>query len=239
MSPNKKVVAVIPAFNEERTISDVVVYVRECVNEVIVVNDSSTDNTARHAKEAGAHVLNNQQNLGYDASISRGFQVAYEKDADVIVTCDADGQHRSVDIKRVIEPVLSDRVSMGIGQRQNIHRFGERVFAFFVRKYGIRDPLCGLKSYSREVYETVGYFDSVGSIGTELMLTAIKLGFTASFVDITIVERKDNSRFYKYNLRGNLKILKAMILVLVKTMFVKFQYNLEKRHITQSHDERR
>jgi len=221
MSHNKKVIAVIPAFNEEKTVGKVVQYVLKNVDEVIVVDDKSSDRTGEEAKRAGAFIIRHEVNGGYDKSLSDGFKVAYERGADVIVSVDADGQHREEDLIRVIDVVLSGRADMGIGQRQQIVHFGEKIFAFFIRSYGFRDPLCGLKSYSKEVYKSVGHFDTVSSIGTELMLTALKLGFTAKFVDVTVRERIDTSRFYKDLFRANWKILRAMVLVLWKISVIK------------------
>jgi len=219
--PSRKITAVIPAFNEARTIEGVVRSVRECVDEVIVVDDGSTDATAEGVRRAGGLLIRHERNAGYDRSLSDGFRMAVDRGADVIVSCDADGQHRPEDVARVIEPLTSGRASMGIGERQELTRFGEKVFARFVRRYGVRDPLCGLKAYRREVYEAVGYFDTVGSIGTELMLTALKLGFSMARVPIEVVPRADTSRFYRNVIRGNVRILRAMVRVLLKIAWVR------------------
>ena len=73
-----KIVIIIPALNEEKTISKIV---KECrkYGKVIVVNDGSKDNTAFLAREAGAFVINNSKNLGYEKSLNRGFKLASKK----------------------------------------------------------------------------------------------------------------------------------------------------------------
>jgi glycosyltransferase involved in cell wall biosynthesis len=210
MSSASRVIAVIPAFNEAKTIAAVVAGVRAHVADVIVVDDRSTDGTAEEAKRAGAVVLRNAANLGYDGSLNAGFAEAARRGADVFLTFDADGEHDPTDVPRLIAPIAADRADIVAGQRPRLAGPAEKIFACYTRlRYGIADPLCGLKAYRRSVYDAVGQFDTVQSIGTELMIKGLHKKFRLALVPIALHRRADISRFYARRLRANLKILRA------------------------------
>ena len=169
------------------------------------------------AKECGAVVLRNEKNRGYDESLEMGFQEACQLGADVIVTCDADGQHRPEDLIRVLEPILQGSADVVAALRSRRPDFGERLFAFYTKNFfGVSDPLCGLKAYTREAYMTCGPFSYLHSIGTIVLLRAIRSGKRVSFVQITLNDRKDASRFYVRRLRGNVKVLAAFTRVFLR-----------------------
>jgi hypothetical protein len=149
--------------------------------------------------------------MGYDKSIDNGFKEAKKQDADIIITFDADGQHNAYDIEEMIKPIINGKADLVVGKRPEYARITEYLFALISRfKVGIKDPLCGMKSYSINVYNEIGYFDKVGSIGTELMFNAKKKGFRIIQKPIHINPRKDESRFGK-RIKANIKIFIAII----------------------------
>ena len=182
------------------------------VSTVIVVDDRSTDDTARTAGDAGAFVVRHEKNTGYDDSLNDGFKAAASLGADIIFTFDADGEHDAADVPLVLAPLLQGTADIVAGQRPCVRHWGERIFAAYTRfRYGVSDPVCGFKAYRREVYEAVGFFDSFRSIGTELMIRGVGKGFRLALVPITLHERVDGrSRFYSFNLRGNMRMLRAL-----------------------------
>jgi glycosyltransferase involved in cell wall biosynthesis len=210
MSSASRVVAVIPAFNEAKTIAAVVTDLRAYVADVVVVDDHSADATGEEAKRAGAIVVRNAANLGYDGSLNAGFAEAACRGAGIILTFDADREHDPADVPRLIAPIAQDRADIVAGQRPRLAGFAEKLFALYTRRrYGIADPLCGLKAYRRSVYDAVGQFDTVQSIGTELMIKGLHRKFRLALVPIALHRRTDISRFYARRLRANLKILRA------------------------------
>jgi glycosyltransferase involved in cell wall biosynthesis len=206
-----KVIVIIPAFNEGKTIGRVIQDLKHVVNEVIVVDDASTDDTRTVAQQAGAIVLHHERNAGYDISLNDGFQLATQRGADILMTFDADGEHDAQDVPAILKPIEDGTADMVIGQRPSLTHFSEKLFAQYTwRRFGIKDPLCGFKAYHRRVYDAVGFFDSFHSIGTELMIRGIRQGFRATYVPIRIHQRvHDSSRFYKKRFRANLKVLGA------------------------------
>ena len=209
-----KVAIVIPAFNEELTITEVVNSVKQ-YGVAIVVNDASNDSTSQKAFDAGAIVVNHNENKGYDFAINSGFKKAIELDCDAVITFDADGQHDISTIKKYIY-LLKNKCDVVIGIRPSTARISEyiskKLINFF---FGIEDPLCGIKGYKVIVYKSRGYFDSYNSIGTELSIYAKVSGYDVRQINVPIEERNDNSRFGSL-MSANWKILRSVIIGILK-----------------------
>lgn len=204
---------IIPAFNEETTIQSVTRSVGG-FGQVVVVDDASTDNTAQLAESAGATVARLPYNQGYNSALEAGFRVASEKKFDYVITVDADGQHQIEDVKSIIEG-LKAGYDLVLGQRQAYARFTEWFFGLVTRlKWGITDPLCGLKGYNIELYKAVGFFDSKGSTGTELMIRSLNRGCRYHQAQIITKSRCNEASRFGSTLKANLKIIKSLIRVL-------------------------
>jgi glycosyltransferase involved in cell wall biosynthesis len=205
-----RVAIVIPALNESSTIAEVVKAAIK-YGIPIVVDDGSTDGTSDFAHQAGGTVISHGCNRGYDAALASGFKKASEIGFDLIITLDADGQHDPSLIQKYIEKVDAG-ADVVVGIRSMRQRLAEHVFAWYTGcRYGINDPLCGMKAYKKKVYQALGHFDSYGSIGTELMLFAAKNSYRLDEVPFVVRERSGTSRFGKV-LSGNYKIFRAMLL---------------------------
>lgn len=215
-----KTVVVIPAFNEEKTVGTVVKELTRHVDAVVVVDDHSSDKTKEVAEMSGATVIRHEENKGYDGSLNDGFKKAHELGADIFISFDADGEHDFRDIPLFTEPITLGDADIVVGNRGKLTHFSEKIYALYTRiAYGVKDPLCGFKAYSREVYESVGYFDSVSSIGTELMIQGAVRGFRIKTVSIRLhVRVNDSSRFYARRFSANVKIFKAMLRVFLTTI---------------------
>jgi glycosyltransferase involved in cell wall biosynthesis len=128
--------AIVPAYNEEASISEVVVEIRDFDPslEVLVVDDGSSDATAACAEEAGARVLRLPLNLGIGGAVQAGYMYALERGFDVAVQVDGDGQHDARELRRLLEPVLAGRADLAIGTRFS----GPRAYrASLARRMGI------------------------------------------------------------------------------------------------------
>lgn len=205
-----RVAIVIPALNESATIA-VVVEAAGRYGVPIVVDDGSTDNTAALAKQAGAVVVSHENNRGYDDALNSGFKKAADLDSEIIITVDADGQHDPSLIQKFIDAIDAGS-DVVIGIRSRRQRFAEHLFAWYTNLcFGIKDPLCGMKTYRTVVYSELGHFDSCGSVGTELMLFAAKHGCRIGQIKFEVRERTGESRFGRI-FAGNYKIIRAMLL---------------------------
>lgn len=140
----KKIVAVIPAFNEAETIGQVVTMTKPYVDEVIVTDDGSRDGTASIARTAGAVVITHNVNLGVGQTISDGIKKALEDNADIIITLDADGQHRPQHIPALVAPIKSGQYDIVIGSRfldnsnigttSSLKYVGNLIFSWLLRR---------------------------------------------------------------------------------------------------------
>ena len=203
---------VIPALNEAATIATVVADACR-YGTAIVVDDGSTDSTGALARDAGAAVVRHETSRGYDAAIDSGFAHADRSACEYVITIDADGQHDPATVPRFIQK-LDDGYDVVIGIRDRRQRIAEHLFAWVARaKWGIHDPLCGIKAYRIGVYRQLGHFDASSSIGTELAIYAAKSGRRIAQLPIKTRDRAGEPRFGR-TYSANKRILRALWLSL-------------------------
>lgn len=203
-----RIAIIIPAFNEESTLFSVVQSVQE-YGDIIVVNDASTDKTKQIAGDSGAILVNHRKNKGYDAALNSGFAKAKELNYNIVITFDADGQHNRKHIQEYID-LLEQGFEVVVGIRNKFQRVSEYIFAWVASwRWGVKDPLCGMKAYRIDVYNQLGCFDSYNSIGTELAIYAAHENLKIVQQSIEVVDRKDRPRFGS-GFSANIVILRAL-----------------------------
>jgi glycosyltransferase involved in cell wall biosynthesis len=203
-----RVVAVLPALNESETIVDVVRAIAPYLP-AIVVDDGSTDGTGALARGAGAEVVRHESNRGYDKALESGLYRAVELDYDAAITLDADGQHDPSLLLRFID-ALSGGADLVVGVRDRRQRWSESLFRAVGRMvWGIEDPLCGMKGYRASLLRRAQWFDSYGSIGTELTVRAVRAGCVVAQVSVPTRPRRGDSRFGG-GFSADWRILKAL-----------------------------
>jgi glycosyltransferase involved in cell wall biosynthesis len=119
MESEKKVLVIIPAFNEEGSVGKVVEEVKTHLPQIdaLVVNDGSTDLTSEIAKAKGAIVLDLPFNLGIGGAMQAGYKYAYEKDYDIAIQVDGDGQHDPTEIPKLLRALEEAKVDVVMGSR--------------------------------------------------------------------------------------------------------------------------
>lgn len=194
-----RVAAVIPAFNEEKYIGTVVLKARQYVDETIVVDDGSSDQTAKVARLAGATVIQHQQNKGYGASIQSLLAEAKKRDIGIAVLLDGDSQHNPDDIPRLIRPI-SEGFDLVIGSRalqsKNIpgyRRVGQKVIGGFSRVLSgenLSDSESGFRAFSRKALDSLELKENGMAISAETISRATekKLKITETPISISYTE---------------------------------------------------
>ncbi|HOF42396.1 MAG TPA: glycosyltransferase family 2 protein [Candidatus Moranbacteria bacterium] len=161
-----KIFVVIPAFNEERVIGDVINEIRNVgYRNIIVVDDGSSDETCRKAKEAGAISLKHKINRGKGAATKTGIEAAKLLGADIIVTMDGDGQHDPEDIQKLISPIVDKECDVVLGTRlldpkgMPWHKiFANKIgnfFTWYLFGLWVTDSQSGFRAYSRHAAQVI------------------------------------------------------------------------------------
>jgi len=199
-----KIVIGIPAYNEEKKIASIILKLKTISQNIIVCDDGSNDLTADIANELGAIVVKHEKNFGYGAAIKTIFLKSQEMKADILVTFDADGQHRIEDIQKVIQPIKNNTADIVIGSRflensKNIPKY---------RKVGIKaiteltniasgtkisDSQSGFRAYNQKVLEKIKPIESGMGISTEILIKAHKAGLQIAEVPIIVLYEGDSS----------------------------------------------
>ena len=192
-----RVVAVIPAYNEERFIGSVVLKARPHVDAVVVVDDGSSDETSLVAEAAGAVTVVHAQNQGKGAALNTGFRRARELDPDAIVMLDGDGQHLPEELQTVLAPVFADQADIVVGSRylngtSAVPRHRVLGHWFFNRLtntlsgISATDSQSGYRAFSREAVDALHFSSRGFSVESEMQFLAQDLGLRYAEVPITI-----------------------------------------------------
>ncbi len=197
-----KIIAAIPAYNEEKYVGTIVLKARQYVSEVIVLDDGSTDQTVDVARLAGASVIQHQQNRGYGASLQTLLAEARKKNPDVLVFLDADSQHNPDEIPNLIKPILegSDLV---IGSRKaqanktpRYRRIGQKILLHSARiliREKLSDSECGFRALSRKAISKIHLTENGFAVATEMIVKAADEGLKITDVPISVTYTKDGS----------------------------------------------
>lgn len=205
----KKICFIVPAFNEEKTILDIVIKLKK-YGHVIVINDSSTDRTKEIINKLDVIPVHHMTNLGYDLSLNSGFNKAKELKMDFAITFDADGQHDVNDAKKIIQFLLKGS-SVVSGKRKYLPRISEKFFSYYTRKFhNITDALCGLKGYNIKDCIDIGILDKDNKIGTKILLNCKRKNLNFTEIEIGDRRRTDVSR-YGNILKANIKIFWTLL----------------------------
>lgn len=194
-----KTVAVIPAYNEETVIGEVVRGVKPFVEEVVVVDDYSTDQTGESALAAGALALRHPINCGQGAALRTGTKYALDRGAEVVVHFDADGQHDPNDIARLLLPIIQGQAQVVLGSRfmaggqalniPRLRRFLLRAACSWIRWWtGLKltDPQNGLRALTRRAAEQLNWRQDRMAHTSEILEEIARLKIPYLEVPVTV-----------------------------------------------------
>ncbi len=202
---SSKVLVVIPAYNEENTLAEVVRDVKEHFPEahILVVNDGSADRTSQKARDEGAAVIDLPYNLGIGVAVQTGYKFAREMGYSLVVQVDADGQHPADQIAKLIGPISNQQADMVIGSRFSANKalhpvplarrlgmFILRTFISLVVRQRIKDSTSGFRAVNEKVVKLfakdypLDYLDS-----PEAIVLVHRAGFKIREVPVSMKPR--------------------------------------------------
>jgi len=199
-----KVTVGIPAYNEEKNIAKIIVELKKTVDQIIVCDDGSTDSTSAIAESLGAIVVKHTKNSGYGMAIRSIFLKSKEINADILVTLDADGQHKIEDINKIIKPVADGQADISIGSRflkednntPGYRKLGVKIITKVTNSSlseKITDAQSGFRAYNNKVLQSLTPADSGMGISTEILIKSSNLGLKIVEVPTEIQYEGDTS----------------------------------------------
>ncbi len=217
-----KLIILIPAYNEEKTIYNVIKKIPSELNATtFVINDGSTDKTKEYAKKAGANIVNHKRNKGYGQAIISGFKKAIEVKPDIIVLIDGDGQHDPKEIKDLIKPIIKNQADFVIGSRF-INKMDMPLFrriaikiitkiVYCITKVKITDSQSGFRAFSYNTVYNLNLKDTTMGASLEILFQVINKNYRVVEVPITCKYFGDNKRTNKVVFKQGLDLSKILI----------------------------
>ena len=199
-----KITVGIPAYNEEKNIAKIIVKLKKTVDQIIVCDDGSTDSTSAIAESLGATVVKHAKNSGYGMAIRSIFLKGKEMNADILVTLDADGQHKIEDVNKIIKPVVDGEADISIGSRflkednntPGYRKLGVKIITKVTNSSlseKITDAQSGFRAYNNKVLQSLTPADSGMGISTEILIKSSNLGLKIVEVPTEIQYEGDTS----------------------------------------------
>lgn len=172
----KKTFVIIPAYNEEKHIKQVIEKTKKYCKDITVVDDGSKDKTHEIAKREGVHALRHVVNLGKGAALKTGCEYALRKGAKILIAMDADGQHRPEDIPRFLKALKGKDIVFGSRsldrKMPSVLKFGNW-FINTVNKmlFGVRlsDTQSGYRAFTAETYKKIRWKSTSYSVESEMI----------------------------------------------------------------------
>ena len=224
-----KLIVMIPAYNEEKTIEKVIREIPRQIKgihkvEVLVVNDGSTDSTVKVALEAGAdYIVSQKENLGLALAFRKGLEACLERGADIIVNTDADFQYDQSQIPDLIAPILQDKADIVLGSRFRGHieymspqkKIGNILATRVIRMasgYPVTDAQTGFRAFTRDAALRMNILADYTYV-QETIMQAVNHNLTLVEIPIEFRKREGNSRLmsgvFHYAQRATAVILRT------------------------------
>ncbi len=188
--------AIIPAYNEEVAIGSVVLRAKSHVDEVVVVDDGSTDRTSAIAEQAGATVLRHERNQGKGMALRTALDYARTNDAVAAVLLDGDGQHNPDDIPRLLDPVLKGESDLVVGLRHSgntrmplYRRVGKRALDYATAASAggpVTDSQNGFRALSRAAIDGLALTENGFAVESEMLVEAREKNLRVSEIPVAV-----------------------------------------------------
>ena len=217
-----RLLIIIPAYNEEKNIKKVLEEIKKEINyaDILVINDSSTDQTMKIVKKKKIKCITNIYNLKYALSIQVGIKYAYYNDYDYVIQMDADGQHIAKEALKLYQEMKKSNCDIVIGSRYIkdygyksplFRRIGTKMFELLIRlfcKQTIKDPLSGFQCLNKSVIKKYALYDNYPEYpDANLIIEMLLEGYNIKEIPVKMRLRENGVSMHS----GIIKPLKYMI----------------------------
>jgi len=200
-----KVLLIIPAYNEESNIKKTCESIKkqDANLDFVVINDCSTDDTARICEENGYNYINNVFNLGIGGAVQTGYKYAYKNGYDIAIQFDGDGQHDITCVQKLIQPIKEGQADFVIGSRfidgtskfksTRARRFGIRIISCLINFFtdtNVTDPTSGFRAANKKVIKLFAKEYPVEYPEPEVIMTLIRNNYVVTEVPVMMHERE-------------------------------------------------
>ncbi|MDP1510162.1 glycosyltransferase family 2 protein [Paenibacillus sp. CMAA1739] len=233
-----RILVIIPAYNEEQNIKELINKFKKNKYDIIVINDCSTDNTSIVCKENGINVIDLPCNLGIGGAVQTGYKYAYDKNYDIAIQVDGDGQHDPGQIEKIITPILNNKADMVIGSRYiekvgfqstRIRRIGIKYFSdliYVFTRVKITDPTSGFRACGRKsisVFANVYYPSDYPE--PESIVHLIRTNHKVMEIPVTMMERQAGESSIK-SVKSLYYMIKVSLAILIDLLREKKSYEV-------------
>jgi len=212
-----KFVVLIPSFNERRSLLNILKKIKKF--KVLIIDDGSSDNTYRAVKKyKNVSILRNKKNIGYELSLKKGFELLKKSNFNYVITMDADGEHSTNDLKKIIKFCEKKNPDLIVGNRYRKNRVLESILSYlFKLRFNIMDPLSGFKAYKLDKLNFILKKDKVKKYFlVDLLINFIKYKMIVSTLNI-----KSNLKPKRSSKVGGFFHVNLKILLCLKFIFYK------------------
>lgn len=228
-----KYLVVIPAYNEEAVIGEVLNEIKRAKlgMDILVVNDGSSDRTSEIAAASGAKVIDIPYNIGYGGAIQTGFRFALEYGYDYVITMDGDGQHDPQSIRGLVEIMGKEEADVVVGSRflegtyrmGFFRRVGSWLFSRIANLYTgvkITDPTSGFQIYNRRAFTYLSRGDNypLDYPDVNIIMALHKMNFKLTEAPVRMIEKVENKSMHS-GLRPFFYVLRMLIAIIMVPLY--------------------
>ena len=212
---NNQVIILIPSHNEINTLKKICFEIKKLHLKFLVIDDGSNDGTLQWLRKKRFNYIKNKKKIGYENSLILGINYIIKKfNSKYLITFDADGEHQTRDLIKIIKQLKNKNIDMIIGNRNKFNRLSEYILSFlFFMKFGIKDPLSGFKAYSVQKLKKIKNKINNNFYLIDIILFFKEKNFILKNVPIKVKRRVDPSRIGN-NFLANVKILSLIRFIL-------------------------